>query len=191
MRAQMLVDETSVRPSLARNVNPADERDLAGGVAVRRAAQSTYPLTPRLGLCADSCHNGRAFDAPGDVSVPDKVLVRTGTVALGLAMALVRRLRAEADDVLHDPSLSSALTAPSPFSGLYAGVSFGLMNANRQVFYPDVNGYRVPAGVVRRLSIRCCAGMTAGRRGSVRRRLPAATTGSVGTTPSPSAGSAS
>lgn len=68
-----------------------------------------------------------------------------GAVAVGLA--LMPMGGASAGDLFHDPVLGADMSAPKAFDGLYAGVSFGLMNSNQKVFYPNTNGYRVPAGV--------------------------------------------
>lgn len=55
---------------------------------------------------------------------------------------------AEAQDAgLFAPQYDSAMMQAEPFEGLYGGVAFGLMNSNKKVFYPNANGYRVPAGV--------------------------------------------
>jgi hypothetical protein len=68
-----------------------------------------------------------------------------GVIAAGAL--LLTALPATAEDLFHDPVLYGQLTAPKAFDGLYAGVSFGLMNSNQKVFYSNANGYRVPAGV--------------------------------------------
>ena len=74
-------------------------------------------------------------------------LLLAGMIVSGLAVMSGGVSPVVAQDVFHDPVLGSNLSAPATFDGLYAGVSFGLMNSNKKVFYPNENGYRVPAGV--------------------------------------------
>lgn len=72
-------------------------------------------------------------------------LILAGAVATGLAASTI--VSVQAADLFHDPVLSAEISAPKSFDGLYAGVSLGLMNSNKMVFYPNVNGYRALAGV--------------------------------------------
>lgn len=66
--------------------------------------------------------------------------------ALGLAATLVGGAALAEDNGLYLPQFDASMLQAATFDGPYAGVSFGLMNSNQFVFYPNANGYRVPAG---------------------------------------------
>lgn len=65
---------------------------------------------------------------------------------LGFALLLGTAPAVAQSGLYFNPQITPALTGPTFFEGLYAGVQFGLMNSNKQVFYANTNTYRVPAG---------------------------------------------
>ncbi|MBU1175622.1 MAG: hypothetical protein KKH72_09495 [Alphaproteobacteria bacterium] len=68
-------------------------------------------------------------------------------MALGLAATLAIPPVAAEEAGLFGPRFDTSLMQSARFDGPYAGIAVGLMNANQMVFYPNANGYRVPAGV--------------------------------------------